>query len=217
MDPLFLVALANVVAVDIVLSGDNALVIAMAVRRLPTALARRAAIAGAIGAVGLRVCFTAVAALLLAVPGLQALGGVLLLGVTAKLLAGEAAEDVASPVAGFWAAVRVIIVADVVMSLDNILAVGGAAHGNLALLATGLALSIPLVLGGSAVIAGALSRWPWLAKLGAGVLAFTAIRMIAEDPLTANGSGVLAALAVAVVVWLGIAAVAARVHYNHAH
>lgn len=207
-DPILWLALLNIIAVDIVLSGDNALVIALAVRRLPPELARKAAIAGAIGAVSLRVLFTALAAMLLAVPGLQALGGVTLLGVTAKLLLGDDDAGVETPIDGFWAAVKVIILADLVMSLDNMIAVGGAAHGNVALLLAGLAISIPLVLGGSAVIIKALTRWPWLSTLGAGVLAATATRMIAEDPMVHAAMGVNAPGAVMVAPWLGVAAVA---------
>lgn len=176
-------ALLNIVAVDLILSGDNAVVIGMAVRRLPPALARRAAIIGAIGAVGLRVLFTALAAWLLAIPLLQAAGGVVLLFVAWKLLQGGGPEDDAVAAAeGFWPAVKAIVAADVVMSLDNILAVGGAAHGNVWLLLFGLALSIPLVLGGSALVTGALRRWPALSAVGAGVLAVTAAQMLAGDP-----------------------------------
>ncbi|MDB5101663.1 MAG: Integral rane protein TerC [Cyanobacteria bacterium RYN_339] len=183
MEPTFWLALTNVVALNIVLSGDNAVVIAMAVRRLPPTLARKAALVGAVGAIGLRVAFTALAAVLLAVPLLQAVGGVVLFWVAAKLLAGDGEEGDGAAVEGFWPAVRLIVCADLVMSLDNILAVAGAAHGSMPLLLAGLAISIPLVLGGSAAIAGALKRWPVLNLAGAGLLAATAGRMIAEDPL----------------------------------
>ena len=178
-------ALLNIVVVDLVLSGDNALVIGMAVRRLPPALARRAAVAGAALAIGLRVAFTVLAAYLLAIPLLQFAGGLLLLHLAAKLVVGEAeADGETGPAAlAFWPAVQAIVVADVVMSLDNVLAVGGAAHGNLPLMAFGLALSIPLVLGGSAIVTKALHRWPVLNLVGAAVLAATAGQMIAHDAI----------------------------------
>jgi YjbE family integral membrane protein len=183
MEPTFWIALANVVALNLVLSGDNAVVIAMAVRRLPPEVARKAAVVGAAGAVGLRIVFTALAAMLLTVPLLQAVGGLVLCWVAWKLLAGDGDEGDGAAVEGFWPAVKVIVVADLVMSLDNVLAVAGAAHGSMPLLLAGLALSIPLVLGGSAAIASALQRWPLLNLAGAGLLAATAGRMIAEDPL----------------------------------
>ncbi len=176
-------ALLNIIAVDLVLSGDNAVVIGMAVRRLPPALARRAALIGAAFAVGLRVLFTAIAAWLLAVPLLQAVGGAVLLVVAWKLLQGGGDHAEVAAAEGFWPAVKAIVLADLVMSLDNILAVGGAAHGNLWLLLFGLGLSIPLVLGGSAVVTGALRRWPALEVVGAGVLAVTAAHMLTADPL----------------------------------
>jgi len=203
-------ALLNVVAIDLVLSGDNALVIGMAVRKLPPALAKRAAVAGAALAVGLRVVFTGLAALLLAVPLLQAVGGALLLHLAAKLAGGQADDDDApsSAAIGFWPAVQAIVVADVVMSLDNVLAVGGAAHGNLLLMGLGLALSIPLVLGGSALVTQALHRWPVLNLLGAAILAGTAGQMIAHDALV---TGWLAAAGLAALVPAAPALAAAAV------
>jgi YjbE family integral membrane protein len=175
--------LLNIILLNLVLSGDNAVVIAMAVRRLPPSLAGRAALAGTAFAVLLRIVFTGLAAYLLAIPFLQAIGGAVLFWVALKLIKGDDGEADGAPVDGFWPAVKLIIWADLVMSLDNILAVAGAAHGSMPLLLAGLALSIPLVLGGSAVIANALKRWPLLNLAGSGLLAATAGRMVAEDPL----------------------------------
>ncbi|MEB3330025.1 MAG: YjbE family putative metal transport protein [Candidatus Sericytochromatia bacterium] len=175
-------AVLKIVVIDLVLSGDNAVVIAMAVKALPERVARRAAVIGALGAVVLRVVFAALAAVLLAVPYLQAIGGLALFWIAYKLLIEEE-EGGAGPgeIHGFWEAVRIIIVADAVMSLDNILAVGGASHGNLPLLLFGLALSIPIVLFGSQLLTSLLRRWPLLAYVGAGVLAWTAAEMVVHD------------------------------------
>lgn len=213
--PEFMVALVNIIIIDLVLSGDNAVVIAMAVKHLPPKIARKAAIIGAAGAVGLRVIFTALAAMLLSVPLLQAVGGAVLFWIAFKLLKEEE-EDAHGhgDINSFWAAVKVIIMADVVMSLDNVLAVGGASHGNMFLLLFGLALSIPLVLFGSAFLTGALRRWPALAYIGSAVLAWTAGRMVLHDkivaawlaPATANLpmlDNLLAALATSIVLALG--------------
>jgi YjbE family integral membrane protein len=184
LEGISLAAVINIIVIDLILSGDNAVVIAMAVKSLPNHLARRAAIAGAIGAVVLRVIFASLAAILLAFPAIQAVGGVILLWIAYKLLIETEGdlEDNAS-IDNFWHAVRVIILADLVMSLDNILAVGGAARGDVRLLIFGLLLSIPLVLFCSQILTNALKRWPWLAYLGAGVLAFTAAEMVVRDKL----------------------------------
>lgn len=182
MDQTFLTALINIIIIDLVLSGDNAVVIAMAVQHLPPNIARKAAILGALGAVGLRVVFTALAAFLLAVPLLQAIGGAVLFWIAYSLLIEKEEDDMGSKeVHSFGDAVRIIIMADVVMSLDNVLAVGGAAHGDLRLLLFGLALSIPLVLFGSSFLTGVLRKWPVLGYLGSAVLAWTAGRMIVHD------------------------------------
>lgn len=184
MDHTFWVALVNIIVIDLVLSGDNAVVIAMAVQHLPARMARRAAIVGAAGAVGLRVIFTALATMLLGVPFLQAIGGLVLFWIAYKLLIEEEEDDAAGQeVHHFGEAVRMIVMADLVMSLDNILAVGGAAHSHLGLMIFGLCLSIPLVLFGSAILTTALKRWPVLSYLGSAVLAWTAGSMIVHDAM----------------------------------
>lgn len=172
--------------VDLVLSGDNAIVIGMAARRLPPRQRRMAIILGGGGAILLRVLFAAIAAVLLAIPLLGAAGGLLLLGIAWKLLReGEAAHDVSEGVSLFGA-LRTIIMADVVMSLDNILAIAGVSHGNVGLLLFGLLLSMPLILFGSGLIANAINRLPWLALVGAGVLAWTGGAMLVEDQVVAG-------------------------------
>jgi YjbE family integral membrane protein len=183
LNPETLAAIASIVVIDLVLSGDNAVVIGMAASQLPGEHRRRAILFGAAGAIGLRILFTAMVAVLLGVPLLQLVGGLLLTWIAIKLLRPHAPEyggvkAAASP----WEAIRTIVMADVVMSLDNILAVGGAAHGQLLLLLFGLALSMPLITVGSGAVAWALDRLPWLIYLGSGVLAWTAGAMMVEDP-----------------------------------
>ncbi len=183
MDLDFLSRLASIIVIDLVLSGDNAVVIGMAARSLPVEQRRRAIIFGGGAAVGLRILFTAMAALLLGVPLLQAIGGAVLLWIALKLLLQrEHDPDSIHEGRNMFDAIRTIVLADVVMSLDNILAVGGAAHGNLFLLLFGLAFSIPLLLVGSEVVARLLGRFPWLVWVGSGILAWTAATMIIEDP-----------------------------------
>jgi YjbE family integral membrane protein len=176
-------AILSIVVIDLVLSGDNAVVIGMASRRLPPSQRRKAIILGAVGAIGLRVTFTAMIALLLGIPLLQAFGGLLLVWIAFKLLRQEHSEANVREGANLFDAVRTIIIADVIMSLDNILAVGGAAHGDLALLLFGLALSMPIIMFGSNLVAVLMNRLPWLVYLGSAILAYTAGEMIFEDPI----------------------------------
>jgi YjbE family integral membrane protein len=183
LNPETLAAIASIVVIDLVLSGDNAVVIGMAASQLPGEQRRRAIVLGAAGAIGLRVLFTAMVAILLGVPLLQLAGGLLLTWIAIKLLRPHAQEHGGvKAAASSWEAIRTIVMADVVMSLDNILAVGGAAHGELWLLLFGLALSMPLITVGSGVVAWALDRLPWLVYIGSGVLAWTAGAMMVEDP-----------------------------------
>jgi len=185
--------LLSIIVVDLVLSGDNAVVIGMAARTLEPDDRRKAVVWGGAGAVGLRIVFTVLAALLLDVPLIQAAGGLLLVWIALRLVAPESRHG-GEPAAGsdegsghlpgantLAAAVRTIILADVVMSLDNILAVGGASEGNLGLLVFGLALSVPILLFGSTLIARLLQRRPWLLIVGVLVLVHSAVTMIAHD------------------------------------
>lgn len=184
MDLAFLGALLSIVVIDLVLSGDNAVVIGMAASRLPEAERRRAIVFGGAGAIGLRLFFTALAVLLLAVPLLQATGAALLFWIAFKLLKPLELDDVhVGSATSLLEALQTIVLADVVMSLDNILAVGGAAHGSIGLLAFGLALSIPILLFGSSLIARMIHRYPVLNYIGAGVLVVTATRMFLHDAI----------------------------------
>jgi YjbE family integral membrane protein len=173
----------GVLAIDLILSGDNAVVIALAVRQLKGDKRRKAIILGATGAVLLRLFFAAIVTFLLQIPLLQAVGGVLLLWVAWKLVhdspGGE--EDEVQAGGNLWEAVRIIIIADVVMSLDNVVALVGVSGGNLALLVFGLALTIPLIIWGSTLLSALLDRWRWLVYVGAGILVYVAVEMLFED------------------------------------
>jgi YjbE family integral membrane protein len=181
LDAGFLGALISIVIIDLVLSGDNAVVIGMAASRLPAEQRRKAIIWGGAGAIGLRMFFTVLAALLLDVPLLQAIGALLLLYIAFKLLKPVVSHHEVTAAGSLREALQTIILADVVMSLDNILAVGGAAHGHLGLLLFGLALSVPILLFGSNLIARAIDNYPILNYIGSGILVVTAARMFFED------------------------------------
>lgn len=182
MDASFWIGFVNIIIIDIVLSGDNAVVIGMASRKLPLEQRRKAVLWGTAGAVGLRVILTALAAWVLLIPYLKAAGGLVLAWIAFKLLAGDEAEgDGIEAGSTLWAAIKTIIIADFVMSLDNVLAVGGAAHGDFLLLLFGLAFSIPLLMIGSNLIATMMDRLPVLIYVGAGILAYTAGSMIIQE------------------------------------
>lgn len=182
----FLSSLLAIVLIDIVLAGDNAIVIALAARQLPAHLQRRAIVWGALGAVGVRIVFTAAVVWLLQIPGLLAIGGSLLVWIAWKLLMPEeaaGAQDAhAAHVTGFWSAMRTVIVADALMGLDNVLAVAGASHGNLLLVALGLAISVPIVMWGSTLVLKVVERVPAVVYLGAGVLVWTGVVMVSGEP-----------------------------------
>ena len=176
-------ALLSIVVIDLVLSGDNAMVIGMAARRLSPEQRHRAILYGAAGAIILRIIFTVLAALLLGVPLIQGIGGIVLLWIAYTLLRPETAEHEIQSGGNLFEAVRTIILADVVMSLDNILAVGGTAHGDITLLLFGLALSMSLIMFGSNLVATLMNRLPWLVYIGAAILIYTAGDMIFNDPI----------------------------------
>jgi len=178
-------ALAAIVVIDLVLAGDNAIVIALAARSLPKRHQRRAILWGAVGAVVVRASLTVGVLWLLKVPGLMLAGGLLLVWIAYRLLSGEdgGREHDVAPAVGFWAAMRTIVVADAVMGLDNVLAVAGAAHGSVLLVVLGLVISIPIVVWGSTLILRWLERYPGLLYVGGAVLAWTAAAMITGEPL----------------------------------
>src|SRR5438445_739222 len=182
MDPEFWMRVVGIVVIDLTLAGDNALVIALAVRTLPKPQQLWGRIWGTAGAVGLRLAFIAVATYLLSVPLVQLVGGLALLWIAFKLIHKETgAEEHVREGGSLREAVWIIIVADAVMSLDNVLAVAAAAHGDLTLVVFGIALSLPLVVWGSGVLATLMNRFMWIIWVGGGILGYVAGEMILKD------------------------------------
>ena len=207
----FLSALAAIVVIDLVLAGDNAIVIALAARGLPVHLQRRAILWGAIGAIVVRSLMTVIVVWLLKIPGLLLAGGALLIWIGFRLLRpDDSGTDSSHPAAvGFWGAMRTIVIADAVMGLDNVLAVAGAAHGNYLLVVAGLVISVPIVVWGSSLVLKVVARFPAVVYLGAGVLVWTAVKMMTSEPLLAPAfaaapwAKAIAYLAIPMVLWLG--------------
>ncbi|HET7560544.1 MAG TPA: TerC family protein [Limnochordia bacterium] len=179
-DPAVWATIASIIGVDLLLSGDNAVVIALASRRLGQADRRKALIFGTLGAVALLITSASLVSLLIRIPYVQALGGALLAWISLKLLVeGEAEELDAAPTLG--AAIRTIILADLVMSFDNMIAVAGTAHGDPRLIALGLVVSIPIIVIGGSTIGQAMRKVRLIPYLGAAFLAWTSGHMIAGD------------------------------------
>jgi YjbE family integral membrane protein len=203
--PEFLSALLAIVVIDLVLAGDNAIVIALAARNLPKPLQRRAVLWGTVGAVVVRASLTVGVLWLLQIPGLMLAGGALLMWIAYRLLTGDdgGREHDLAPAMSFWAAMRTIVIADAVMGLDNVLAVAGAAHGSMLLVVLGLLISIPIVVWGSTLILHWIERLPSLLYIGGAVLAWTAAKMIVGEPLVeeelAARPGFVTAIYVAVI------------------
>ncbi len=210
-DPAFWLAVGKIIWIDVVLSGDNALVIALACRGLPPQLRFWGVVLGAGAAVGLRIIFAGIITTLMGLPYLKLAGGLALLVIATKLLLPERQSEEEIPAAGrLWAAVRVVVVADFVMSLDNVIAIAAAAKGSVPLLIIGLAVSVPLIVTGAALIMMLLSRLPFLIWAGSALLGWVAGEVIATDPAVApqlhqffdTGAGTFLD---AVLGWLGIA------------
>ena len=177
-------ALLAIILIDLVLAGDNAIVIALAARHLPDKLKRKAIIWGTVGAIGVRSVMTLGVVWLLKIPGLMLVGGLGLVWVAYKLVADEGSGEHDGPVATtFWGAMKTIVVADALMGIDNVLGVAGAAHGAMDLVVIGLLVSVPIVVLGSSVVLKLVERFPIIIRLGAAVLAFTAAKMIVSEPL----------------------------------
>jgi YjbE family integral membrane protein len=181
----FFSALIAIIIIDLVLAGDNAIVIALAARNLPPHLRKKAVIWGTFGAIAVRTAMTLVVVWLLRIPGLMLLGGALLVWIAYKLLAENDEGDghQVATATTFWGAMKTIIVADAVMGLDNVLAVAGAAHGSFLLVVLGLLISIPIVIWGSQLILKWVERFPIIVYIGGGVLAWTAAKMMVSEPL----------------------------------
>ena len=178
----FFSGLLAIILLDLVLAGDNAIVIAMAASRLSRELQRKAIFWGTFGAVAVRFALTAIVVYLLKLPGLMLAGGALLLPIAWNLLRHDSGTDPEiKATTTFWGALRTIIIADALMGMDNVLAIAGASKGHLGLVLIGLLVSVPLVVWGSTLILGLITRFPIIMYVGAAVITFTAGRMIAHD------------------------------------
>lgn len=180
-------ALLAIILIDLVLAGDNAIVIALAARNLPKQHQRKAIIWGTVGAIVVRSAMTLVVVWLLRIPGLMAIGGIALMWIAYKLIAEDEGDgDEHGPGATtFWGAMKTIIIADAVMGIDNVLGVAGAAQGAFDLVVIGLLISIPIVVFGSTLILKLVEKYPAIMYIGAGVLAFTAGKMVVNEKLLA--------------------------------
>ncbi|WP_093227095.1 TerC family protein [Thermoflavimicrobium dichotomicum] len=204
----FLTALLSIVIIDLVLAGDNAIVLGLAARNLPKDKQKKVIVWGTIGAVIVRALATLAVVWLLKIPGLLLMGGIVLIWIAVKLLIEEKDHNVEAT-SSMWAAIRTIIIADAVMGLDNVLAVAGAAHGSFWLVLLGLMISVPIMVWGSTMILKLMEKLPWIIYVGSGVLAFTAAKMIVDeklitmyfqDPLIKYG---FILIVVAIVPWAG--------------
>ncbi|HEX9409968.1 MAG TPA: TerC family protein [Methylomirabilota bacterium] len=207
LDPEFWARLLGIVLIDISLAGDNALVIALAVRDLPARQQLVGRLWGTLGAVGLRVIFIAVVSFLLRIPLLQLVGGLALIWIAVRLVRpGHMDHAGTRHGTSLREAIWIIVVADVTMSLDNVLGVAAAARGDMVLVVFGIALSLPLVVWGSGFLARLMARHEWIIWLGGGVLGYVAGEMITDDPMVRRSLGTGAAAAD---IWLSIVLAAA--------
>jgi YjbE family integral membrane protein len=181
MEPVFWIAVMQIIAIDILLGGDNAVVIALACRKLPEHQRNKGIFWGVFGAIGLRVVMIFFALQLLAIPYLKVVGALLLLWIGVKLLTSEDDGHEVEGAATLAGAIKTIVVADAVMSLDNVIAVAGAAKGSMALVVFGILISIPIIVWGSKFVLAMMSRFPVVITLGAGLLGWIAGDMLVSD------------------------------------
>jgi YjbE family integral membrane protein len=182
--PEFFSALLAIIMIDLVLAGDNAIVIGLAARNVPKEQQKTVIIWGTVGAIVIRSIATLLVVWLLKIPGLLLVGGILLVWIAYKLLVEDKGHEIKSE-NSLRGAIKTIIIADAVMGLDNVLAVAGAAHGSFLLVVLGLLISIPIVVWGSTLILKWIERYPSIIYIGAGVLAWTAAKMITHEPFLA--------------------------------
>lgn len=178
----FTVILLQIIAIDLLLGGDNAVVIAMACRKLPPQLRTKAIVIGTFGAIVARVLLLAVAIYLLSLPWLKIVGAVLLLWIGIKLVANQEENEEVSSSGSLWRTAVTITVADVIMSLDNVLAVAAAGKGHLLLVALGVLISIPIIVAGSKLVLAILNRFPSVVLLGGALIGWIAGAMLVTDP-----------------------------------
>ena len=180
-------ALLAIILIDLVLAGDNAIVIALAARNLPAHLQKKAIAWGTFGAIAVRAVMTVGVVWLLEIPGLMLVGGLGLLWIAYKLIADQGDKEHDGPVVNtFWGAMKTIVVADALMGVDNVLGVAGAAHGAFELVVIGLLISIPIVVFGSTMVLKLVERFPLIINVGAAVLALTAASMIVKEPFLSS-------------------------------
>jgi YjbE family integral membrane protein len=177
----FLTALLTIIAIDLVLAGDNAILIGLAARSLPKDQQKKVILWGSIGAIVIRVVATLAVVWLLKIPGLHLVGGLLLVWIAYKLLVDDDSHGDVKAGDTFWAAIRTVIIADALMGLDNVLAIAGASHGNMTLVIIGLLVSVPVVMWGSTMIIKWIERYPVIVTIGSAILAWTAAKMIVGE------------------------------------
>jgi len=194
-EPSFWARLLEIGLLNLLLSGDNAVVIALAVRHLPRRQRYLGQVCGTVGAVALRLVFVGVVSALLRVPLVRLAGGLLLVWIAVKLAGpGDSPAEGGRHGTSYWEAVWIILAADITMSLDNVLAIAAAAHGDMLLVGLGVASSLPLVVWGSGVLASLMNRYAWVIWLGAGILGYVAAEMVLEDPIVSARLGIFRAL-----------------------
>ncbi|WP_287056741.1 TerC family protein [Megasphaera sp.] len=207
----FFMALGSIILLDILLGGDNAVVIAMAANKLPANLRRKAILIGTGGAVVIRLVMTLIAVWLLTIPFLQALGGLILLPIAVKLLVPAEQEENVTASDSLMGAIKTIIIADAAMGVDNVLAIAGASHGSFLLVACGFLISIPIIVGGSTIIGKLMDRFPVILYAGAGLLGWTAGSMIGHDkilgPLLQQMAGSWASISLQILLAAGVIAI----------
>lgn len=207
----FFTALGTIILLDILLGGDNAVVIAMAANKLSPALRKKAILIGTAGAVIIRLIMTFIAVWLLTIPYLQVIGGLILLPIAVKLLVPEEHHDDVKASDNLMGAIKTIIIADAAMGVDNVLAIAGASHGSFLLVAIGFLVSIPIIVGGSTIIGRLMDRFPVILYAGAGLLGWTAGSMIGHDkilgPMIQSSVGSWAPLAIQIFLAVGVIAV----------
>ncbi|MBU9721786.1 MULTISPECIES: TerC family protein [Bacillaceae] len=177
----FIISLLTIIGIDIILGGDNAIVVALACRKLPPHLRNKAIVAGILLAIVARAVLTIIAVQLLAIPYLMGIGGILLLWIAFRLLTNTEEEHSITGEAKISDAIKTIVVADVVMGFDNVIAVAGASQGNIVLVFLGLIISIPIIIWGSKIILYLMNKFSFIIYIGAGILVYTAGKMITHE------------------------------------
>ncbi|MFF2482855.1 TerC family protein [Paenibacillus sp. NPDC058071] len=177
----FWLALLNIVFIDLILAGDNAIVIGMAARNLAPHLQKKAVLWGTVGAIGIRIIATVVVVRLLELPWLHLIGGLLLVWIAYKLVLQDDKHGDVKAGNTLWQSIQTIIIADAAMGIDNVIAVAGAAHGSMLLVILGLLISVPVIVWGSTLFIKLINRYNWIIYVGSGILAYTAAKMLMNE------------------------------------